>query len=124
MVFNKIDLLDGMSPRIDRDEAGIPIRVWVSALTGEGLDLLYEALAERASADMVHQILSLPASAGKLHARLFEVGAVNQDEILETGGWMMDVTLRRADWDILVKHEAADQYINDNQTASQLAAEA
>lgn len=122
LVFNKIDLLDGMSPRIDRDEAGIPIRVWVSALTGEGLDLLYEALAERASADMIHQTLELPASAGRLHARLFEAGAVNQDDILETGGWMMDVTLRRADWEILVKHEAADQYIVDNQISSQLAA--
>ena len=124
LVFNKIDLLDGVSPRIDRDEAGIPIRVWVSALTGEGLNLLYEALAERASSDMIHQILSLPASAGKLHARLFEAGSVNLDETQENGGWMMDVTLRRADWDSLVKYEAIDQYIVDNQIHPQLAAEA
>jgi len=122
LVFNKIDLLDGMSPRIDRDEAGTPIRVWVSALTGDGLDLLNEALAERASSDIIHHTLELPASAGKLHARLFEAGSVNQDEILEMGGWMMDVTLRRADWDVLVKHEAADQYIVENLTTSQLAA--
>ena len=124
LVFNKIDLLDGVSPRIDRDEAGIPIRVWVSALTGEGLDLLNDAIAERASSDMIHRILSLPASAGKLHARLFEAGSVNQDEFLEKGGWMMDVTLRRADWDSLVKYEAIDQYIVDNQVKLQLAAEA
>lgn len=124
LVFNKIDLLDGMSPRIDRDEAGVPIRVWVSALTGEGLDLLHEALAERVSSDMIHQILSLPASAGKLHAQLFQAGAVNLDEIQEMGGWRMDVTLRRADWESLVKYEAIDQYIVDNQLPVQLAAEA
>ncbi|MCW8899492.1 MAG: GTPase HflX [Gammaproteobacteria bacterium] len=124
MVFNKIDLLDDVSPRIDRDEAGVPIRVWVSALTGEGLDLLYEALAERTNSDMIHRILNLPASAGKLHARLFEAGSVNQDEIQEKGGWMMDVSLRRADWEILVKYEAVDQYIVDNQVTLQLAAEA
>lgn len=124
LVFNKIDLLDGMSPRIDRNEAGVPIRVWVSALTGEGLDLLHEALAERASSDMIHQILSLPASAGKLHAQLFQAGAVNLDEIQEMGGWRMDVTLRRADWESLVKYEAVDQYIVDNQQPVQLAAEA
>jgi len=118
LVFNKIDLLDNMSPRIDRDEAGVPIRVWVSALTGEGLDLLHEALAERASSDMIHHILSLPASAGKLHARLFEAGAVNQDEIQERGCWKMDVTLRRADWDSLVKYEAVDQYIVGKQSLS------
>jgi len=113
VVFNKIDLLDGMSPRIDRDESGVPIRVWVSALTGEGLDLLSEAMAERVNTDMIHRLLALPATAGKLHARLFEAGAVNQDETQETGGWLMDVTLRRADWNSLVKYEAVDQYIVD-----------
>ncbi len=124
LIYNKIDLLDGVPPRIDRDEAGVPIRVWVSALTGEGLDLLNEAMAERTSADMVHQILSLPASAGKLHAQLFEAGSVNQDDSQENGGWMMDVTLRRADWESLVKYEAIDQYIVVNQSLPQLAAEA
>ncbi len=113
VVFNKIDLLDGMLPRIDRDESGVPIRVWVSALTGEGLDLLSEAMAERVNTDMIHRLLALPATAGKLHARLFEAGAVNQDETQETGGWLMDVTLRRADWNSLVKYEAVDQYIVD-----------
>ncbi|MCK5385566.1 MAG: GTPase HflX [Gammaproteobacteria bacterium] len=118
VVFNKIDLLDGMSPRIDRDEAGVPIRVWVSALTGEGLDLLNEAMAERVNTDMIHHTLALPAIAGKLHALLFEAGAVNQDETQETGGWLMDVTLRRADWDSLVKYEAVDQYIVDKQSSN------
>lgn len=114
LVYNKIDLMDGMSPRIDRDEAGNPIRVWISALNGDGLELLNEALAERASADMIHRVLSLPASAGKLHAQLFAAGAVNQDEIQEKGGWKMDVTLRRADWDSLVKYQEVDRYIVDN----------
>jgi GTP-binding protein HflX len=117
LVFNKIDLLDGVSPRIDRDEAGVPIRVWVSALTGEGLDLLNEAMAERVNTDMVHQILSLPAQAGKLHALLFRSGAVNKDDMQETGGWLMDVSLRRSDWESLVKYEAVDQYIVENQSS-------
>lgn len=124
VVFNKTDLLDGMSPRIDRDEAGIPIRVWVSALTGAGLDLLNEAIAERVNTDMIHYQLALPATAGKLHARLYQEGAVNKDETQNTGGWIMDVTLRRADWDSLVKYEAIDQYIIENELSVQLAADA
>ena len=124
LVFNKIDLLEGMSPRIDRDETGVPIRVWVSALKGEGLDLLNEAIAERVNTDMIHQQLALPAEAGKLHARLYQQGAVNNEERQETGGWMMDVTLRRADWDSLVKYEAVDQYIIENESPLQLAADA
>ncbi len=124
LVFNKIDLLDGFSPRIDRNEAGVPIRVWVSALTGEGLDLLNEAMAERLSTDMVQQTLSLPVQAGRLHARLFEAAAVHLDENQESGGWLMNVTLRRSDWESLVKYESVDQYIVDNQPSVQLAADA
>lgn len=123
-VFNKIDLLDGVAARIDRDDSGQPIRVWVSALSGEGLDLLNEAIAERVNTDMVQQQLSLPAQAGRLHARLFESGVVNHEEILETGGWLMDVSLRRADWESLVKKEAVDQYIVENDSTLQLAADA
>lgn len=114
LVFNKIDLMEDMSPRIDRDEAGQPIRVWLSALTGEGLDLLFAAITERLNTDMIHHVLNLPAEAGRLHAHLFEAGSVNQDESQETGGWIMNVSLRRADWDSLVKYEAIDQYIVEN----------
>ncbi len=113
LVFNKIDLMQGQEPRIDRDEDGKPIRVWISALNGEGLDLLQQALAERVSSDMIHQRLALPPSAGKLHARLFETGSVRRDDVCEQGGWLMDVSLKRADWENLVKYEAVDQYIVD-----------
>lgn len=45
-VFNKLDLLPNQEPRIDRDEHGRPIRVWLSAVTGAGLPLLHQALGE------------------------------------------------------------------------------
>ena len=45
-VFNKIDLLEEPA-RIERDEQGQVSRVFLSARTGEGLDLLRQALAER-----------------------------------------------------------------------------
>ena len=122
IVFNKIDLLDGISARIDRDENGLPVRVWISALTGEGLDLLKDALAERANTNLIQQTLYLPSREGKLHARLFELGTVSQDETQEQGGWLMNVTLKRADWDKLVSSEAADQFIVSNQFSTQLAA--
>jgi len=49
-VFNKIDLLDDFAPRIDRNDQGKPVRVWLSAQTGAGMDLLLQALAEIFSA--------------------------------------------------------------------------
>jgi GTP-binding protein HflX len=45
MVLNKIDV-NGLPPGLERDEYGRIGRVWVSAQSGAGLDLLREALAE------------------------------------------------------------------------------
>ncbi|MFW5451047.1 MAG: ribosome rescue GTPase HflX [Methylophagaceae bacterium] len=46
IVCNKIDQLDDHDARMDRDENGKINRVWLSAMTGEGLDLLRQALQE------------------------------------------------------------------------------
>ena len=46
IVCNKIDRLDDHSARLDRDEDGMIRRVWLSAKTGEGIDLLRQALQE------------------------------------------------------------------------------
>ena len=46
LVYNKIDL-GGMPPRVERDECATISKVWLSAVTGDGIDLLREALAER-----------------------------------------------------------------------------
>jgi GTP-binding protein HflX len=45
MVLNKIDAA-GMEPRIERDEYGKIQKVWLSAKSGDGVELLREALAE------------------------------------------------------------------------------
>lgn len=46
IVYNKIDNVDDISPRIERDDEGNIHRIWLSARTGEGLELLREALQE------------------------------------------------------------------------------
>ena len=46
LVYNKIDLLTHISPRLERDSAGLPSKIWLSANTGVGLDLLQQALFE------------------------------------------------------------------------------
>ncbi|NQY27462.1 MAG: GTPase HflX [Piscirickettsiaceae bacterium] len=46
IVCNKIDQLESHEARLDRDENGRITRVWLSAKTGEGLDLLRQALQE------------------------------------------------------------------------------
>ncbi len=46
IVYNKIDKLENHAARIDRDQDGKITRVWLSAQTGEGIDLLRETLKE------------------------------------------------------------------------------
>ena len=45
LVMNKIDVA-GLPPRVERDEYGKISRVWISAASGDGLDLVRQALIE------------------------------------------------------------------------------
>ncbi|HJU26298.1 MAG TPA: GTPase HflX, partial [Rhodanobacteraceae bacterium] len=82
-------------PRIDRDGEGAPSRVWVSAATGEGLDLLREAIGERLSGARVQAEVRLPPEAGRLRAKLIELGAV-ADERYDEQGWTLAIDAPRA----------------------------
>ena len=97
-VFNKIDLLDGFEPRIDRNEDGVPVRAWVSAVTGQGLELLFDALVERLAEDVVHHFVLLGPADGKLRALLHEAGSVLSEEHRETGDTVLEVRLQYRDW--------------------------
>jgi GTP-binding protein HflX len=103
-VFNKIDLMTGVEPHVDRDDLGRPKRVWVSAQTGLGMPLLLQAISELLYHDTVEEQLLLPASQGKLHARLYAIGAVANEQIDAEGRWLLTVRMPQLAWDILCKH--------------------
>lgn len=46
IVYNKIDNVEEMSPRVERNAEGDITRIWLSAKTGEGIELLRQALHE------------------------------------------------------------------------------
>jgi GTP-binding protein HflX len=94
LVFNKVDLLD-MTTRIDRDAEGKPTAVWLSAASGAGLELLQQAIGERLSGNRVRAELRLPPRAGRLRARLIELGAV-KGERYDADGWRLDIDAPRS----------------------------
>lgn len=53
IIYNKIDLLSDAEPHLERNNAGKPWRVWLSAKTGQGIQLLQQALMELLEQDMV-----------------------------------------------------------------------
>ncbi|MCG8084789.1 MAG: GTPase HflX [Candidatus Thiodiazotropha taylori] len=104
-VFNKIDLLEEFEPRIDRDENGMITRIWLSAQTGEGCDLLLQGLAEYYRKNHVRQKLRLNPENGRLHALLFERGAVINETSTDEGGWEMDIDMSEREFRRLLKEE-------------------
>jgi len=122
VVCNKLDRIDGAEPRIEYDEQGLPWRVWISAQTGEGLELLLQAVAARLDKERVCHELLLPVQQGKLHARLYEVGKVHREQVDESGNWLMTVEMSRHDWQALDKHYAISNLLAMPEEALRLAA--
>lgn len=91
MVYNKIDL-PGYKPRIDVDEQGQSWRVWLSAISREGFDQLYEVLRKRFSEQKQYCSLMLKADEGQIRAFLFTQGAIDSETYQSNGD--IDLKLR------------------------------
>jgi GTP-binding protein HflX len=93
-VFNKIDRIEGLAPRVDVRE-GEATQAWVSARDGIGLEALLDALGAHFATDLLTGRLQLGATEGRLRAQLHAQGAVLAETSDETG-WQLDVRLSRA----------------------------
>lgn len=111
MIFNKIDLLSDMAPRIDRDDMGKPVAVWLSAQSGAGIDLLFEAVTELLSDNIVHQKVLLPVSMGSLRARLYRNNSVIGESHQSDGTCIIEIRLPEADLHRMLSAESLT--IND-----------
>jgi len=96
-VFNKIDRLEGEAARLARDADGRPIRVWVSARTGEGLDLLRQALIDLTGGERLIETFTLEPSEGKRRAWFYRHARVIEDRPLDSGGWELRCEIARVD---------------------------
>ncbi|WP_172143522.1 MULTISPECIES: ribosome rescue GTPase HflX [Pseudomonas] len=101
-VYNKLDLLEGVEPQIQRDAEGKPQRVWLSARDGRGLPLLKQAIAELLGNDLFIATLQLPQRMARLRAQFFAVGAVQSEEHAEDGSSLLAVRLPRIELNRLV----------------------
>jgi len=120
-VYNKIDLLPKQEARIDRNEEGRPVRVWISALNGEGLTLLREAIEECLGHSQVILQFCLPPKEGRLRALLFKTGQILEENVDEQGNWLLQVEIPLNDWAVLNKNENLSEYIINKESSSRLA---
>jgi GTP-binding protein HflX len=106
-VLNKIDLMPGFEPRIDLGEDGKPSRVWVSARTGAGIDLLLSAISDVVTNDVVVKELALSPAQGRLRARLYSRGAVSNEAINDQGDTVLSIRLPRQDFERLLLEDGS-----------------
>lgn len=110
MVYNKIDLLEHQEGRIDRDENGRPWRVWLSAVTGEGVAHLASALREHLSTGIINASLIVKPWQSRLLAKLHELKVVESTAFLDDGSSQVDVKIGKVELAQMRAHDTeADQ---------------
>lgn len=108
-VYNKTDLLEDMPPRLDRDEYGKPVAVWVSAVNRVGLDLLRQAVSELLSHKMIEGEVCMDARLGSLRARFHRANAVLDERFLDDGRCVLTVRIPEADLNRILAAETMNK---------------
>lgn len=103
-VFNKTDLV-GEQPRVETGELGNARRVWLSAQTGAGTQLLVDAIGEFLGPEIVHRHIVLRPAEGRARARFFAAGAVLAEQALPGGGSDLEVSMPRQAFEDLCRNE-------------------
>ena len=107
-VYNKVDLL-GEAPRLERNADGVVSRVWLSAATGQGLELLQAALVERFGSRLIRVELHLSPRHGRARAELYRLAAILAETPADDGGWQLSIELAERDLDDLCRREGLDR---------------
>jgi GTP-binding protein HflX len=103
-VYNKADLLNEV-PRVELDEHGGIRRVWLSAQTGAGTDLLIEAIGRFLGPELVHRHIVLKPEEGRARAKFFAAGAVLAESSLPGGAIDLEVSMPRQAFETLCRSE-------------------
>ncbi|MCU4414144.1 GTPase HflX [Acinetobacter sp. WU_MDCI_Axc73] len=91
-VYNKIDL-SGDDPKIIYAEPHLPDRVYVSAYSGQGLDLLKQAVQECLMGQLQNFDLILKPAYGKLRTQLFALNVIQSEHYDDEGNLHLKVSI-------------------------------
>ena len=94
-VFNKADLL--ADSQIDQLREEYPEAVFISAITGTGIDALHEAIAAKLTAGSRVCQFQLPPSAGDARAFLYRHGTIQSSDYDDDGTESVKVLISEAD---------------------------
>jgi len=96
LVYNKVDLLPDQSVRVERDNSGNVLRIWLSAMESfsqheQGIELLLEVIADYFSKDHIRQWLKVPPHAGQWRSILHDRADILEEKYNESGDWLVHI---------------------------------
>ncbi|MBX2839527.1 MAG: 50S ribosome-binding GTPase, partial [Gammaproteobacteria bacterium] len=92
VVYNKIDA-NHQPAKVQCDDSGRAEAVWVSAITGEGIELLLDTIATILAGRRVTGWLTVSAEQGRLRSLLYSASAVLTEEVQEDGGASLHIDM-------------------------------
>ena len=98
LVYNKIDLLENVVPHIEYDDENKPVAVYLSAHSGEGLDLLLEAIKVRLKNEILSFTLTLLPHEGKIRHALYQLDSIRHEQISDEGEFILNVQIDKVEW--------------------------
>ena len=104
-IFNKADLV-GEGPQVEySEETGLARRIWLSARTGAGKELLIGALGALLGPQIVHRQIILGPDAGRARAKFYAAGAVLRESLNNDGVSELTVSMPRLAFERLCRAE-------------------
>jgi GTP-binding protein HflX len=91
-LFNKIDRT-GQEVTLRRDDRGRPSSLSVSAISGDGIKQLREAVSDMLAGGRINHWIELQGSDARLRAQLFELGVVSEERIADNGSWVLHIDM-------------------------------
>ena len=97
-VYNKIDRIDQMSPKVEPGIDGAPDRVWCSAMSGEGMDLLRQTVSHQLQIQWLHLKLRLSPKDLAIRSELYNLNVIEQELVEDDANIVLDICINESDW--------------------------
>ncbi|MCF6301419.1 MAG: 50S ribosome-binding GTPase, partial [Proteobacteria bacterium] len=106
-IYNKIDLSGSNAQTLAGDE-GLTNKIWLSAQTQQGVDLLNKTIEERLNSTHLRMSFTLPLRYAQLRALFYQLDGIRSDEYIGSIGWQIEVELPLGKWLKLAKSDDAN----------------
>lgn len=108
LVMNKIDKQPNLEVEVQINHRQKTSKIWLSAKTGDGLNLLKTALSEQLSGLMSRVRIKLAPYAARFRSEIYQVGFIKREKIDRMGNWLLEIQVTRHYLDKLLRNQGIE----------------